>query len=88
MAKIINLEAIRKSSELLQYVHYISDDDEIITPKFINFELLTSKQAKKRGIDSKYMLMQTTYKYDKALMTLTQYIIIDDKENIEHVKIK
>ena len=66
---------IRKSAELLQDVHYITEDGEITPPKFINFEFITDKQAKKRGINPNDIEVKRVEKYGQILMTVTSYIL-------------
>jgi len=44
---------IRISAELLKDVHYITEDGDITPPKFINFEFITGKKAKKKGNNPK-----------------------------------
>ena len=73
---------IRKSAKLLQDVHYITEDGVITPPKFINFEFITEKQAKKRGINPNDIEVKRVEKYGKILMTVTAYILIEDKETI------
>lgn len=79
MTKLVGLEQLNEAAHQLKSIHFNSDG-ELITPKFINFELITPKQAKKRNINSNKILVKSTEKYGNTLYTITYFIVIDENE--------
>lgn len=78
--KTVGFKRLVECGELLREIYDIDEDGNIIRPKFINFELITEKQAKKRGIDTNCFVVNKKEKFGQILMTITSYILIEDKE--------
>jgi len=78
--KLINKERIEEAKKLLMDV-LIEEYGEKQIPKFINFELLTAKQAENRGIRPNQNTISSAFKYGKEFITLKVPMIIDDKGN-------
>ena len=72
---IKNMDKFNEAMELLKEVYLEKQSGEIVNLKYINIELLSDKQAKKRKIKDKELSLETVTKYKKDLSTLNVKII-------------
>lgn len=77
--KTVGFKRLYECGELLREIYDIDEDGDITPPKFINFEFITEKQAKKRDINTNHFMANKKEKYGQILMTITCYILVDEK---------
>ena len=87
MGKVIinNMDKFNEAMELLKEVYLEEQSGEIVNLKYINIELLSDKQAKKRKIKDKQLSLETVTKYKKDLSTL-HVKIINESTTIKEIK--